>query len=85
MGTTPATKAELKPREAGFARVRAELRREIDVLRSDIARDRQPFRSELREDMEALLRSITLRFGVMLAVGVCVTVSVLLTAMRLWR
>ena len=84
MGTTPATKAELKPREHRFASVRAGLRREIDLLRSDIAMGRQPFRSVLREDMEAFLRSITLRFGVMLAVGVCVTVSVLLTAMRLW-
>jgi len=84
MGTTRETNAELKPREPRFARVRPELRREIDLLRSDIARGRQPFRSDLRQDMEAFLRSITLRFGVMLAVGVCVTVSVILTAMRLW-
>jgi hypothetical protein len=41
-------------------------------------------RSELRKDMQALLRSITLRFAAMLAVSVGVTVSVLLTAMRLW-
>ncbi len=34
--------------------------------------------------MDALLRSITLRFGVMLAVWVVVSVSVILTAMRLW-
>jgi len=84
MGTTRETKAELKPREPRFARVRPELRREMDLLRSDIAMGRQPFRSDLAKEMEMLLRSITLRFGVMLAICVGVTVSVILTAMRLW-
>jgi hypothetical protein len=83
-GTELETKEKLRPREHRFARVRAALRREIDVLRSDIAKGRRPFRSDLRMEMAALLRSITLRFAAMLTVSVAVTVSVILTAMRLW-
>jgi hypothetical protein len=72
-GTTLETQEDLKPLEDRFASARTEMRQDFDWLRS-----------ELRKDMQALLRSITLRFAAMLAVSVGVTVSVLLTAMRLW-
>jgi hypothetical protein len=41
-------------------------------------------RSDVGKDMEALRLSMTLRLGSMLAVGVGVTISVILGVLRLW-
>jgi hypothetical protein len=84
MGTTLATKEDPKLLEQQLVSGCTELRQAFDSVRSDIRNDLQAFRSDLRKDMDALLHSITLRFGVMLAVCVVVTISVILGALRLW-
>jgi hypothetical protein len=83
-GTTLATKEDLRLLEQQLISGRAELQQTIDSVRSGFRKDLQAFRSDLRKDMDALLHSITLRFGVMLAVCVVVTISVILGALRLW-
>jgi hypothetical protein len=106
MGTTLATKQDLKLLEHQLAGVRTELRQEIEnryellsreigslradmnkdigSLRGDVAKDLQILRSDLGMQMEALRPSMTLRLGSMLAVGVGVTISVVLGVLRLW-
>jgi hypothetical protein len=91
MGTTLATKQDLKLLEQQLAGVRTELKQEIGNRYELLSREIGALRGDVdnkialvRKDMEALRLSMTLRLGSMLAVGVGVTVSVILTAMRLW-
>ena len=54
MGTTLATKQDLKLLEHQLAGVRTELRQEIGSLRRDLAKDLQALRSDMAKDLQAL-------------------------------
>ena len=84
MGTTLATKQDLKLLEHQLVGVRTELRQEIQNRYDLLSREISSLRSDVGKDLEALRLSMTLRLGSMLAVGFGVTLSVILTAMRLW-
>jgi len=91
MGTTLATKQDLKLLEQQLAGVRTELKQEIGNRYELLPREIGALRGDVdnkialvRKDMEALRLSMTLRLGSMLAVGVGVTVSVILGVLRLW-
>jgi hypothetical protein len=95
MGTTLATKQDLKLLEHQLAGVRTELRqeiqnryellsREIGSLRADMDKDIGSLRSDVGKDLEALRLSMTLRLGSMLAVVAGVIISVILGVLRLW-
>ncbi|MCU0975535.1 MAG: hypothetical protein MUC71_04390 [Steroidobacteraceae bacterium] len=64
--------------------LRAEMAKEIGALRSEAAKDQQVLRSDFAREQEALRLSMTLRLGSMLAVGVGLSVSVILGVLRLW-
>ena len=84
MGTTLATKQDLKLLEHQLAGVRTELRQEIENRYELLSREIGSLRSDVAKDLEAQRLSMTVRLGSMLAVGFGVTLSVILTAMRLW-
>jgi len=54
MGTTLATKQDLKLLEHQLAGMRTELRQEIGSLRSDLAKDLQALRSDVAKDQQML-------------------------------
>jgi hypothetical protein len=64
--------------------LRGDIAKDSKVLRGVIGKDLKILRSDLGKDMEVLRHSMTLRLGSMMAVGVGVIVSVMLTAMRPW-
>jgi hypothetical protein len=91
MGTTLATKQDLKLLEHQLAGMRTELRQEIENRTTLLSRDVDGLRKDMekefalvRKEMEALRLSMTVRLGSMLAVGVGVTISVVLGVLRLW-
>jgi len=80
MGTTLATKQDLKLLEQQVAGMRNELRQEIENRYQLLSREIAAVRAETPKDLEALRLSMTLRLGSMLIVGFGVT----LTVLRLW-
>jgi len=80
MGTTLATKQDLLLIRQEIENRSTLLSRDVDGLRKEMEKEF----AFVRKDMEALRLSMTVRLGSMLALGLGVTISVILTAMRLW-
>jgi hypothetical protein len=80
MGTTLATKQDLLLIRQEIENRSSLLSRDVDGLRKDMEKEF----ALVRKEMEALRLSMTLRLGSMLAVGVGLTVSMILGVLRLW-
>ena len=80
MGTTLATKQDLLLIRQEIENRTTLLSRDVDGLRKDMEKEF----SLVRKEMETLRLSMTVRLGSMLAVGVGVTISVVLGVLRLW-
>jgi hypothetical protein len=80
MGSTLATKQDLRLLEQQLTGARAELRQEIENRYVLLSREIAALRSDVGKDLEALRLSMTLRLGSMLMV----CVGVILAALRLW-
>ena len=55
-----------------------DLKRDIEIVKSDLTRDIQIVRSDLKRDIELIKKDLTIRVGSMFAVAIATT-SVLLT------
>lgn len=80
MGTTLATKQDLLLIRQEIENRTTLLSRDVDGLRKDMEKEL----ALVRKEMETLRLSMTVRLGSMLAVGVGVTISVVLGVLRLW-
>ena len=80
MGTTLATKQDLLLIRQEIENRSTLHSRDVDGLRKEMEKEF----AFVRKDMEALRLSMTVRLGSMLALGVGVTISVIVGVLRLW-